>query len=155
MQVRVVCSGTTVTWITVDSKNDTPSSAQVLNTATLLGIALALAILAMSVGLIRNETGRDLRALAATGATSYTRRTLTAATAAGLATLGAILGVGGAYLAMIGWIRTSSLNGGLAALGSVPTGNILTILVGMPLTAAAVAWLLGGRDLVALQRQAE
>ena len=42
---------------------------------------LALGILAMTVGLIRSEAGRDLRTLAATGATSTTRRSLAAATA--------------------------------------------------------------------------
>jgi putative ABC transport system permease protein len=64
---------------------------------------LALAVLAMTVGLIRSETAGDLRTLTATGASSGTRRTLTAATAAALALLGGILGTAGAYLALIAW----------------------------------------------------
>jgi putative ABC transport system permease protein len=107
----------------------------------------------MSVGLVRSESGRDMRTLSATGATGLTRRTLTATTAGGLALLGAVLGVGGGYLAIAGWIRTNSFNGGMAALGNVPVGNILAILIGMPLVAAVVAWLLGGRDLVRISRQ--
>jgi putative ABC transport system permease protein len=78
--------------LSVETRNDQPTSAQVIGWATGFGIALALCILAMSVGLIRSETAGDLRTLAATGASSYTRRTLTAATAAALGLLGAILG---------------------------------------------------------------
>jgi putative ABC transport system permease protein len=74
------------------------------------------------------------------------RRTLTAATAGSLGLLGAVLGTVAAYVAGIGWFRSNSLNGGLSALGSVPTGNLLVILVGMPVGAAMVAWLVGGRE---------
>jgi putative ABC transport system permease protein len=139
--------------LTVESKNDEPSSAQVLDTATVFGIALALAILAMSLGLVRSESGRDLKTLSAMGATGLTRRTITATTAGGLALLGAVLGAGGGYLAIAGWIRTSSLNGGIAALGNVPVGHLVAILIGMPVTAAVAAWLLGGRDLPRISRQ--
>ena len=66
------------------------------NVATIAGMLLALAILAMTVGLIRSEAARDLQTLTATGATSITRRTLTAVTAAALALLGALLGLVGA-----------------------------------------------------------
>ena len=40
----------------------------------MFGIALALGILAMSIGLIRSESARDLRTLTAAGAGSMTRR---------------------------------------------------------------------------------
>ena len=53
--------------------------------ATTAGMLLALAILAMTIGLIRGEASHDLQTLTATGATSSVRRTLTAATAAALA----------------------------------------------------------------------
>jgi hypothetical protein len=68
--------------------------------ATAAGALLALAILAMTVGLIRGESAGDLRTLTATGATSRIRRTLTATTAGALALLGAVLGVAGAYIAL-------------------------------------------------------
>jgi hypothetical protein len=74
---------------------------------------MALCILAMSVGLIRSETANDLRTLAATGASSYTRRTLTPATAGALGLLGAVLGTFAAYIGVIGWLRGSSVKGGI------------------------------------------
>ena len=70
--------------LSIETKNDEPTSATIINWATIFGIALALCILAMSVGLVRSETANDLRTLAATGASSYTRRALTAATAGAL-----------------------------------------------------------------------
>jgi putative ABC transport system permease protein len=107
------------------------------------GIVLALAILAMSIGLIRSETASDLR----TGASSPTRRNLTAATAGALAFTGALLGTVAGYVGTAGWFRTNSFNGGLSALvTSVPAENLLIILVGMPLVAAIGGWLLAGRE---------
>src|SRR5208283_1692411 len=84
--------------LTIETKNSAPSSAEILNWATVFGIALALGILAMSVGLIRSETARDLRTLTATGASSATRRELTAVTAFALALGGAVLGTVAAYV---------------------------------------------------------
>ena len=54
--------------MTVETRTSMPTSATIVNWATVFGIVLALAILAMSVGLIRSETASDLRTLAATGA---------------------------------------------------------------------------------------
>jgi len=117
------------------------------------GIALALGILAMSVGLIRSETAGDLRTLAATGASSATRRALTAATAGALGLLGADLGTVAGYVRVIGWIRGNSLNGGISALGNVPVQNLLFILVGMRLLAVVAGWLLAGREPLAIAHQ--
>jgi len=100
----------------------------------------------MSVGLVRSETANDLRTLAATGASSYTRRTLTAVTAGALGFLGAFLGVVGGDIGMIGWLRSNSLNGGIAALGNVPVADLFLLLVGMPAVAAIVGWLFAGRE---------
>ena len=139
--------------LTVESKNDQPTSNEVINWATVFGIALALAILAMSLGLLRSETARDLRTLTATGAGSSTRRTLTAATAGAMALLGAVLGTFGGYIGVIGYIRSNSLNGGISALASVPVANLLMILLGMPLVAVVVGWLMAGREPAAIGRQ--
>jgi putative ABC transport system permease protein len=139
--------------LTVESKNDQPTSSQVINWATVFGIGLALCILAMSVGLIRSETAGDLRTLAATGASSHTRRALTAATAGGLGLLGAVLGTFAGYLGVIGWLRDNSLDGGIGALGNVPVTNLLVILVGMPVVATVVGWLLAGREPAAIAHQ--
>jgi putative ABC transport system permease protein len=116
------------------------------------GIALALGILAMSVGLIRSETARDLRTLTATGASSLTRRELTAATAFALALGGAVLGTLAAYVAAIGYAFSNRLDG-LSELTNVPVTNLLIILVGMPIAAAVVGWLLAGREPSAISRQ--
>jgi putative ABC transport system permease protein len=140
--------------LSVESKNDEPSSSAVINTATIFGILIALAVLGMSVGLVRSETARDLRTLAATGASSSTRRTLTAVTAGALGFLGALLGVMGGYIGMIGWLRSNSLNGGIAALGNVPVADLLLLLLGMPALAAVVGWLFAGRDPAAMAHQA-
>ena len=78
--------------LTIETKYSAPSSAEILNWATLFGIVLALGIVAMSVGLIRSETASDLRTLTATGASGWTRRALTAVTAGALALAGAVLG---------------------------------------------------------------
>jgi putative ABC transport system permease protein len=131
----------------VETHSSVPTSAEIINWATVFGIVLALAILAMSVGLIRSETASDLSTLAATGASGTTRRNLTATTAGALAFAGAVLGTVGGYVATIGWYRSNAFNGGVGALlSSVPTVNLLIILVGMPLAAAAGGWLLAGRE---------
>jgi putative ABC transport system permease protein len=139
--------------LSIETRNDEPTSSEVIDSATVFGIVLALAILAMSVGLIRSETSADLRTLAAAGASSYTRRTITAATAAALALLGAILGTLAGYIGVIGWLRANSLHGGLSALGDVPVANLLAIMLGLPVLAAAVSWLLAGRQPPAISRQ--
>jgi putative ABC transport system permease protein len=138
--------------MTVETKSSAPTSAEIINWATVFGILLALGILAMSVGLIRSETASDLRTLAATGASSSTRRTLTAATAGALALLGAGLGTVAGYVAAIAYSSGSSLDG-LSSLSNVPVQNLLIILVGMPLIAAAAGWLLAGHEPAAIAHQ--
>jgi putative ABC transport system permease protein len=138
--------------MTVETRNSVPGLSQIIDAATVFGTLLALGILAMSVGLVRSETASDLRTLAATGASGATRRTITAATAAGLGLLGAVLGTTCAYVAAIGFSRTSQLDG-LSSLASIPVANLLIILVGMPLFAAVAGWLLVGREPPAMARQ--
>jgi putative ABC transport system permease protein len=131
--------------MTVETKSSAPSPADILNWATVFGVVLALAILAMGVGLIRSETASELRTLAATGAGTPTRRAITATTAGGLALLGAALGTVAGYVAAIAYARGSSLDG-LSSLGNVPVRYLLIIVVGMPLAAAIGGWLLAGRQ---------
>jgi putative ABC transport system permease protein len=138
--------------MTIETRNSVPGLSEIINAATVFGILLALGILAMAVGLVRSETASDLRTLAATGASSVTRRTITAATAGGLGLAGAVLGTAGAYVAAIGFSRASQPDG-LSSLASVPVANLLLILAGMPLFAAAVGWLLAGREPPAVSRQ--
>lgn len=138
--------------MSVETRNSIPSLAQIIDAATIFGIVLALGILGLSVGLVRSEAARDLRTLTATGASSLTRRTITAATAGALAFTGAVVGIIGGYLAAIGFFRSNSLDG-LSSLTSIPVTNLLVILVGMPLAATVLGWLLAGRDPAGIARQ--
>jgi putative ABC transport system permease protein len=131
--------------LSIETRSSIPSSSTIINWATLVGVLLALGILAMTIGLIRSETAGDIRILSASGASTRTRRNLTAATAGALAFIGAIVGTAAAYLAMIGFSRTSALDG-ISSLASVPLTNLVLILVAMPVVAALVGWLSAWRD---------
>jgi putative ABC transport system permease protein len=133
--------------LSVESRNDAPTSHEIVNWATVFAIGLALGILAMSIGLIRSETASELRTLTATGAGSRTRRTLTAVTAGGLALLGALLGTGAAYVGLVGWFEANALEGGLSdIIDHIPWTNLLLIVIAMPIVATIVGWMLAGRD---------
>ena len=135
--------------VTVETKAGALGLGELTDGATALGIVIALSVLAMSVGLIRSETAQDMRTLTATGASATTRRTITAATAAALGLLGAILGVAGAVIACLAWAH-SNLS---AMFGDVPLTDVLILLIGLPLVAAAGGWLLAGREPEAIARQ--
>ncbi len=122
---------------------------EIADAGTVLGIVIALGVLAASVGLIRSETVPDLRTLAATGASTATRRTITAATAAALGLLGAVLGLAFALVASLVWAH-----GSLSAMFSdVPLTDVVILLIGLPLVAAAGGWLLAGREPEVIARQ--
>jgi putative ABC transport system permease protein len=135
--------------LTIETRRKGTSFATTKAVAITAGALLALAILAMTVGLIRSESAGDLRTLTATGATSGIRRTLTAATAGALALLGALLGVAGAYLAL-----AATYSDDLGYLGRIPVLPLAVIVVGVPLTAAAAGWLLAGRQPSTITRPA-
>jgi putative ABC transport system permease protein len=135
--------------LTIETRRESPSFTRGIAIATAAGALLALAILAMTVGLIRSESAGDLRTLTATGATSRIRRTLTAATAGGLALLGALLGVAGAYLAL-----GATYFDKLDYLGRIPVLYLALMVVGIPVAAAAAGWLLAGREPPAIARRA-
>jgi putative ABC transport system permease protein len=135
--------------VTVETETYNPSLSDFADGATVLGIVIALSVLAMSVGLIRSETAPDLRTLTATGASGTTRRTITAATAAALGLLGAILGMAGAVIAGMAWTHS----GLTATAGGVPMTDIGILLIGLPLVAAIGGWLFAGREPPAVARQ--
>jgi putative ABC transport system permease protein len=65
----------------VESRDDDSTLARVRLVAGAVGMLLALAVLAATIGLIRGESNHELRALTAAGATGWTRRGITAACA--------------------------------------------------------------------------
>ena len=107
-----------------------------------------MAIVAIAVGLIRSEARRDLRTLTATGARGRTRRALTATTAAGLALPGVILGLTGAYVALV-----ASYHADLGRLVPIPVSQLVPLALGTPLAAAGIGWLLAGREPRSFARQ--
>ena len=127
--------------LTIEVKEEGSSNTETMAIATAAGAILALAILAMTVGLIRSEGASDLRTLAATGATSGIRRTLTASTAGALALLGALLGVAGAYVMLAALYHDD-----LGYLSDVPIFYLALAILGVPLAAAAAGWLVAGRE---------
>jgi len=135
--------------VTAETKSSAPDLGEFAAGATALGIVIAFGVLAASVGLIRSETARDLRTLTATGASSATRRTITAATAAALGLLGAILGMAGAVIAGLAWAHSSLT----ATFSGLPLTDVLILLAGLPLAAAAGGWLLVGHEPEAIARQ--
>jgi putative ABC transport system permease protein len=134
---------------TVETKSGQLGLGQVSDGATVGGLLLALGVLAMTAGLIRSETARDLRTLTATGAGARTRRALTGVTAGVLAFLGAALGTVAALLAGAVWAHSALTQ----TFGNVPWSDIGLLVVGMPLIGAAGGWLLGGRTPSAVSRQ--
>src|SRR5579872_469535 len=134
--------------MSIESKSSLPTSAEVTNYATGAALAIALFVLAMSLGLIRAETAGDRRTLAAAGASAATRRAITASTGGALALLGAVLGSAGAYVATTAYFTNSSQNATgslLSDLTQVPALNLAAIFVGLPLLAVVGGWVLAGR----------
>jgi putative ABC transport system permease protein len=134
---------------TVETKSGQLSLGQISDGATVGGLLLALGVLAMTAGLIRRETARDLRTLTATGASARTRRALAGVTAGVIAFLGAALGTVTALLAGAVWAHSSLIQ----TFGNVPWSDVGLLVIGMPLIGAAAGWLLGGRAPGAVTRQ--
>jgi putative ABC transport system permease protein len=140
-------AATTGTAIEVRSTQDAVATLRKISTG--IGMAVALFVVALTVGLLRGESTADLRTLTATGASPRTRRALTAATAASLATLGVLLGIVGAYVALAAGYHAT-----LDKLSSPPLATLLTMGLGTPLLAVVLGWLLGGREPSTISRAA-
>lgn len=132
----------------VESRPTGVDQARQADDFTAAGIAMALGVLAMTVGLIRSEAARDLRTLTAAGARRRTRRALTAATAGALALCGAVIGTACAYLALLAWYHREA-----HWLAHPPVLDLAAILVGLPIVAYLGGWLLAGREARAIARR--
>jgi putative ABC transport system permease protein len=118
--------------------------------STIIGVLVALGVLAMTIGLIRSETAGDLQTLTAVGAGARTRRTLTAATAGALALLGGIIGTAGAYLALCAWHWHH-----LSYLAHPPYLDLAVLVFGLPIAALVGGWLLSRAPATISRRRLE
>jgi putative ABC transport system permease protein len=134
--------------ITVEARADQANLRAIRSAASAAGVAIALGILAMTVGLLRSEAAGDLRTLTATGAPRGIRRSLTASTTGSLAFVGALLGTFGAYAGFV-----AGFSDQLDALTPVPMIHLALILIGLPLLATGLAWLVAGSEPDALGRR--
>lgn len=148
-QVRAARQAAAGAGFTVESRSAQDELAALRTGSTVVGALLALAIVAMAIGLLRGEAAADLRTLTATGATSRTRRALTASTAGALALLGAVLSIAGAYATIV-----AAYHGQLDRLVPLPLAHLLLLAVGLPAVAIAGGWLLAGREPRSFARQA-
>jgi putative ABC transport system permease protein len=148
-EVRAARTAAVDAGIVVEARNTQAGLLATRAIATAAGVVVALALLAMTIGLIRSEAGRDLQTLVATGATSFTQRALTAATSGSLALLGSVLGIGGAYLGLVAIYADR-----ISDLSHPPLVELATLLFGLPLLATGAGWLLSGREPVAIVRHA-
>ena len=135
--------------LTIETRSTQDELATLRTVATTVGALLALAIVAMTISLIRSEADRDLRTLTATGAASSTRRKLTASTAGALAFVGVLLGTTGAYAALLAGYHSE-----LDKLTPLPLAQLLPLAVGLPVVATLAGWLLAGREPRTFSRQA-
>ncbi|MCU1397296.1 MAG: hypothetical protein JWN62_405 [Acidimicrobiales bacterium] len=147
-ELDAVRAAAAVAGFAVEQENAPDDLSPVRNWATGIGAALALALVAMAVGLIRGESVRDTRTLAATGAEARTRRAITSTTAAALAVSGVVLGVGGASVALVAVFHSR-----LTRLTPIPVADLLAIGVGLPLIATIAGWLVAGREPRTFSRQ--
>jgi putative ABC transport system permease protein len=131
--------------LSIETRDESTTLANVRSGAVAVGMVLALGILAMTVGLIRAESVGELRTLTAAGATGSIRRRITATTAGGLAALGALLGTAGAYLALVA--------AQIDDLAPVPVADLAIIVIGTPIAAAVVGWVFAGREPEVLGRR--
>ncbi|HEV3211758.1 MAG TPA: FtsX-like permease family protein [Acidimicrobiales bacterium] len=146
----VIANGTGAS---IETASSFASLNQVLGWALVLGLLVALGVLAMTVGLIRAETASELRVLTAAGAARRTRRALTSVTAGALGFVGAVLGVVTAYL-LVGAFLANNFSDNLAELTTNPPLRPIGVLVlGLPLLAAVGGWLFSAREPAAIGRQ--
>jgi len=147
---RTIASGYTAT---IETASSFASLNEVLAWSILVGLLVALGVLAMTVGLIRAETAGELRVLTATGASRRTRRALTSITAGTLGLVGGVLGIVTAYL-LVGAFLANNFSDNLSELTrNLPLRPLGAIVLGLPVLAALGGWVFAAREPTAMGRQ--
>jgi len=128
----------------LEAKTEQPpqSSGGLRRNTTLIGAAVTLAILALTVSLLRAESSNDDQVLLALGAEARTRRRIATATTGFLALGGAVLALPTGYLALIAIM--SDRGAGFPFV--IPVVPLASLLVGTPIVAAIATYLLAGRS---------
>jgi hypothetical protein len=110
-----------------------------------LGLGIALPVLGLVAALTRNEAGHELAVLDAIGIAPNRRRRFAAASTGLLAAYASTLALPAGLIPALLYLRadSSSLPGGTAV--TLPWPALATVLAGVPLTLAALAWVTAGR----------
>ncbi|HET6744292.1 MAG TPA: FtsX-like permease family protein [Candidatus Limnocylindria bacterium] len=123
--------------ITAERRAQQGNLARARDGATAIALLASLALVAMTVGLMRAETSADRRILVALGSSRRQQRDLAAATAGTLALAAIATGTGVAYLSLLA-------QGGdqLAQLLPVPGAHLAMLCLGLPVVAVIGSWVL-------------
>jgi putative ABC transport system permease protein len=149
-QIRTARSAAAAAGLTIEVRETQDGLATLRTIAAIIGALLALAIVAMTLGLVRSEAASELRTLTATGAAARTRRTITASTTGALALLGVLIGTAAAYITLV-----AAYHSDLRKLTAPPVGHLLVLAVGLPAIATCSGWLLAGREPRTFARQTQ
>ena len=117
--------------LTVETRVEQDSSASIRRSVLIVGGAVASAILAVVVSLIRSEASDEQYTLAAVGAPRRARRSISAATAGLLAGTAGLLAVPTGYLALIGLMSNRGAKQGFV----LPLDVLAAVLIVFPLLA--------------------
>lgn len=107
-----------------------------------IGAAVAAAIIASMVSLLRVDSAGDDRTLAAVGASPGIRRSIVASSTALLSFGGALLALPAGYLGLVAIMSDRRAGYPLA----FPAPELAALLVGLPLAATLAAWVLVRRQ---------
>ena len=123
--------------LTAERRAQQGNLARARDAATGLALLASLALVAMTVGLLRTETRADRRILAAIGSSRRQQRDLAAATAGTLTVAATATGTGTAYLSLL-----AQSGDQLTRLLPVPGAHLATLCLGLPLVAVTGSWAL-------------
>lgn len=123
--------------ITAERRAQQGNLARARDAATALAMLASLALVAMTVGLMRAETLADRRILVSLGSSRRQQRDIAAATAGALAVAAIATGTGTAYLALL-----AQSGDQLARLLPVPGAHLAMLCLGLPLVAVIGSWAL-------------